>query len=51
MPGGGPESANVTDRTLTGTDPTALDAKCKDSSDIRFTGGNPFSEVGTWILP
>ena len=21
------------------------------ASNIRFTGGNPFSEVGTWILP
>ena len=50
-PAGGPESPNVTDRTLTGTDPTALDAKCKDSSDMKFTGGNLFSEVGTWILP
>ena len=50
-PAGGPESANVTDRTLTGADPNALDAKCKDSSDITFTGGNFFREVGTWILP
>ncbi len=50
-PAGGSESANVTDRTLTGTEPTAVDAKCKDSSAIKFTGGNLFSEVGTWILP
>ena len=50
-PAGGSESAHVTDRTLTGTDPTGLDAKCKDSSDIKFTGGNAFSAVGTWILP
>ena len=50
-PAGGPESANVTYRTLTGADPTALDARCKDSSDIKFTGGNFFREVGTWILP
>ena len=35
------------DRTV----PTAPDAKCKDSSDITFTGGNLFKEVGTWILP
>jgi hypothetical protein len=40
-----------TERTLTGTAPLALDAKCKDSSDIKFTGGNLFSEVGTWTLP
>lgn len=51
MPSGGSESANVTDRTLTGTAPNALDAKCKDSSDIKFAGGNLFKEVGTWILP
>ena len=50
-PAGGPESASVTDRTLTGAGSTALDAKCKDSSDIKFTGGNLFREVGTWILP
>ena len=50
-PAGGPESANVTDRTLTGADPTALDARCKDSSNIEFTGGNLFRELGTWILP
>jgi hypothetical protein len=50
-PAGGSESAHVTDRTLTGTDPTALAAKCQDSSSIRFTGGNVFSEVGTWIRP
>lgn len=50
-PAGGSESANVTDRTLTGTAPNALDAKCKDSSDIKFAGGNLFKEVGTWILP
>jgi hypothetical protein len=50
-PAGGGESPNVTDRALTGTDPTALDAKCKDGRDIKFTGGNLFNEVGTWILP
>jgi hypothetical protein len=50
-PAGGSESANVTDWTLTSTAPTALDAKCKDSRDIKFTGGNLLSEVGTWTLP
>jgi hypothetical protein len=50
-PAGGFESAHVTDWTLTETDPTGLDAKCKDSSDIKFTGGNAFSGVGAWILP
>ena len=50
-PAGGYDSANVTDRILTGTAPTALAAKCTDSSNITFTGGNLFREVGTWILP
>ena len=50
-PASGGDSAKVTDRTLTGSAPTGLDAKCKDSSDIKFTGGNRFSELGTWILP
>ena len=49
--GGGSESANVTDRTLTGTEPIAVAAKCKDSSAIKLMGGNLFSEVGTWVLP
>ena len=44
-------SASVTDRTLTGTAPIGVDAKCKDSSAIKFPGGNLFGEVGTWILP
>jgi len=50
-PAGGADSSHVTDRTLTGAAPIAPDAKCKDSSDIKFPGGNPFREVGTWILP
>ena len=50
-PAGGSESASVTDRTLTGTAPIGVDAKCKDSSAIKFPGGNLFGEVGTWILP
>lgn len=50
-PAGGSESATVTDRILTGTAPTELDAKCKDSGNIKFSGGNLFREVGTWILP
>ena len=50
-PGGGSESSHVTERTLNGTAPTAVDAKCKDSSDIKFSGGNLFKDVGTWILP
>jgi hypothetical protein len=44
-------SGPFSSQTLTGTDPTGLDAKCKDSSDIKFAGGNAFSAVGTWILP
>ena len=50
-PAGGSESASVTDRTLTRTEPIAVAAKCKDSSAIKFMGGNVFKEVGTWILP
>jgi hypothetical protein len=50
-PAGGTESVNVTDRTLTGAAPTATGAKCRDSSAIKFTGGNLFREVGTWVLP
>jgi hypothetical protein len=50
-PAGGSESVNVTERSLTGTAPLALDVKCKDSSELKLTGGNPFREVGTWILP
>jgi hypothetical protein len=47
---GGSESAYVTDRTLTDAAPSAVAAKCKDSSDIKFGGGNPFKEVGTWTV-
>jgi hypothetical protein len=50
-PAGGADSPHVTDWTLTGPAPIALDAKCKDSSAIKFIGGNVFSEVGTWTLP
>lgn len=50
-PGGGSDSSQVTERTLPGTAPTARDAKCKDSSAIKFSGGNLFEEVGTWFLP
>jgi hypothetical protein len=49
-PGGGGESRNVTNRVLTRTPPSAAAAKCKDSSDIKFSGGNPFREVGTWTV-
>jgi hypothetical protein len=42
------QSANVTTRTLGETAPTATAAKCKDSGSINFTGGNPFSVIGTW---
>jgi hypothetical protein len=50
-PGGGGESAHVTERTLTKGASTGLDAKCKDSSPVSFAGGNFFEEIGTWTLP
>jgi hypothetical protein len=49
-PGGGAESSNVTDRTLSVTAPSGAAAKCKDSSAVTFSGGNPFKELGTWTL-
>jgi hypothetical protein len=48
-PAGGGESFAST-RTLTQATPTAVEAKCKDSTDIKFSGGNLFKEVGTWTL-
>lgn len=49
-PAGGGESRSVTDRILTGAAPIAAAAKCRDSSAITSSGGNPFKEVGIWTL-
>ena len=50
-PCGSAESAGVTTRSLSDAAPVGTTAKCKDSGSVHFTGGNPFSEVGTWSLP
>jgi hypothetical protein len=49
-PAGGTESRNVTDRILTSAVLMASAAKCKDSSDLKFSGGDQFKEVGTWTV-
>ncbi len=40
-------STGVTSRTLDGA-PTAVSSKCKDSTTVNFSGGNPYKEIGTW---
>jgi len=44
------ESTGVTHRDLSMDDPTALSAKCKDSTSINFAGGNLFKVIGTWYM-
>ena len=34
--------------TLDNTAPNAPNAKFRDSASLRFTGGNPWKEIGTW---
>ena len=34
--------------TLDTTAPSARNAQFKDSGSLRFTGGNPWQEIGTW---
>jgi hypothetical protein len=41
------ESTGVTSRTL-GAAPTATAAKCKDSTTVNFSGGNPYKVISTW---
>jgi hypothetical protein len=45
------ESQNVLNRTFDSTPPSATAARCKDSGNINFAGGNLFSQVGTWTKP
>ncbi len=41
-------STGVITRFLGWAAPTATAAKCKDSSTVKFVGGNPFATIGTW---
>ena len=50
-PCGSAESVGVTSRSLDDIAPLAAAAKCKDSGSVKFTGGNPYSVIGTWSLP
>ena len=47
------ESSGVTSRILSPVTPTASFAnkKCKDALGFKFTGGNPFVEIGTLPVP
>lgn len=47
---GSAESSGVTTRFLDGNAPVSANAKCKDSGAVNFSGGNPFSAIGTWSL-
>jgi hypothetical protein len=49
-PNGDGDSKLVTTRTLDNIAPVAANPRCKDSGVVKFTGGNPFSVVGTWSL-
>ena len=49
-PAGDGQSPSVTTRTLDTTAPAAANPKCKDSGIVNFSGGNPFSAIGTWSL-
>ena len=42
------ESAGVTTRYFDETAPSSTSAKCKDSTSINFSGGNPWAVIGTW---
>jgi len=37
--------------SLDNNSPTALTAKYKDSPSIKFSGGNPWKEIGIWTAP
>jgi predicted outer membrane repeat protein len=49
-PCAGTESTGVTTRYLDSIAPTVAPAKCKDSSSVNFSGGNPFKVIGVWSL-
>ena len=52
-PAGSAPSPGVTNLFLDPAAPTATAAKCKDSGVVTYSGGNPYSEVGTWkvVMP
>lgn len=37
--------------TLDNTAPSARNAQYRDSASLRFTGGNPWQQIGTWTAP
>ena len=41
-------TANPSNLFLNGNSPTATTAKSKDSVGIKFSGGNPWTQIGTW---
>ena len=47
---GSAQSSGVTTRYLDNNAPTAANPRCKDSGSVNFSGGNPFSLIGTWSL-
>jgi YVTN family beta-propeller protein len=47
-PGGGGQSAGITTLFLDPTAPAAAGAKCRDSGGVKFSGGNPWREIGVW---
>jgi hypothetical protein len=42
--------ANGTTPVLNTTAPTGTTAKIEDSDGVKFTGGNPWKEIGSWGL-
>ena len=44
---GNAQSSGVTTRSLDDTAPAAANPRCKDSGSVNFSGGNPFSLIGT----
>lgn len=47
---GNAQSSGVTQFSLDNTAPAAANPRCKDSGTVNFSGGNPFSVIGTWSL-
>src|SRR5262249_46755269 len=41
-------TANPSNLFFNGSTPTATTAKSKDSAGIKFSGGNPWTQIGTW---
>ena len=47
---GSSQSSGVTTLFLNTVDPLAANPRCRDSGTVNFSGGNPFSVIGTWNL-